>query len=200
MIATVNGERYRISFQHEFSVPPAWPFNVNGPRWAVMFTNLDDRVEVQVETDDTIEAYATGRDLFEALDRFREVVHWIGKNDPLVGGARKGKPHEASLLRTGNSSRVIKVRTTCRIFEYEEPPVPGERRRDATPVFTGVSYCSLSDNFGKPKARRDSLERALADEPKEVRTAFWNAYINRGPQPSGEREDGDGAGSLNAAP
>jgi hypothetical protein len=52
-------------------------------------------------------------------------------------------------------------------------------------VGSGMTFCSVKDNFSKEEGRKKSLKRALADcfptqGRKPTRAAFWQAYFSRG--------------------
>jgi hypothetical protein len=61
--------------------------------------------------------------------------------------------------------------TTCFIKDVQQEKLFGE----------GKALCSISDNFDKSKARKLSLQRALAEKhfDKEKRTIIWTTYNER---------------------
>lgn len=57
--------------------------------------------------------------------------------------------------------------TICRIYKFD------------TCIASGVSECAPGDPFVKDTGRKISLKRGIQNFPKELRTKFWEAYLNR---------------------
>jgi hypothetical protein len=76
-------------------------------------------------------------------------------------------------LSRGYTSTVAKSkRTECEIVTVEDNKI-------VEVISTGVSLCHPYDNFNKELGRKNSLTRALADLPRDVRREAWKAYFNR---------------------
>ena len=68
--------------------------------------------------------------------------------------------------------------------------VPYDGKEENHPKFdifgSGVSICSLKDNFTRETGRKVALQKALmncAGFTKEIRRKFWESYRNRAVQP-----------------
>jgi hypothetical protein len=44
---------------------------------------------------------------------------------------------------------------------------------------TGQAVCAKEDHFVKETGRKVALTKAVADLPRDVRAAIWQAYLNR---------------------
>ena len=71
--------------------------------------------------------------------------------------------------RWDNDAEDTRGRTICDITEKGTKKV----------LFSGISLCSIKDNFCKETGRKIALTRAIRKLPREVRQLVWAEYLSR---------------------